>query len=106
LCDRAAQIVHGAPDGDDALCLVFVFTHQGTDMLLTIPTQQTQVQQGERSGEDALLINWCEVRIIHAHTTGELELGSFADDEGYKRMAFKVVANTYRILSGGSQARA
>jgi single stranded DNA-binding protein len=32
---------------------------------------------------------------------GKLELGSFADDEGNKRMAFKVVADTYRILGGG-----
>ena len=37
---------------------------------------------------------------------GELELGSFDDEEGRKRMTFKVVADTYRILNGGrSQAK-
>lgn len=32
---------------------------------------------------------------------GELEMGSYADEEGQKRMTFKVVADTYRILNGG-----
>jgi len=32
---------------------------------------------------------------------GELELGSYDDEEGQKRMTFKVVADTYRILNGG-----
>ena len=35
---------------------------------------------------------------------GELDLGSFADDEGNTRMTFKVIADTYRILSGGRRA--
>ncbi len=29
---------------------------------------------------------------------GDLEISAFTDDEGAKRMNFKVVANTYRIL--------
>src|SRR6476660_3092548 len=32
---------------------------------------------------------------------GELEITSFAGEEGGKRMTFRVVANTYRILGGG-----
>lgn len=32
---------------------------------------------------------------------GELEIVSFTGDEGNKRMTFRVVANTYRILSNG-----
>ncbi len=32
---------------------------------------------------------------------GDLEISAYADDEGAKRMGIKVVANTYRILSGG-----
>ena len=32
---------------------------------------------------------------------GELEISSFTGDEGDKRMAFKVVADTYRILGSG-----
>ena len=35
---------------------------------------------------------------------GELELGSFVGDDGAKRMAFKVVANTYRILDSKQRA--
>lgn len=32
---------------------------------------------------------------------GELEIGSFTAEEGGKRMTFRVVANTYRILGKG-----
>ncbi len=32
---------------------------------------------------------------------GELEIGSFAGDDGEKRMTFKVIADTYRILDNG-----
>lgn len=32
---------------------------------------------------------------------GELEISSFEGDDGNKRMSFRVVANTYRILGGG-----
>ncbi|KKK66327.1 hypothetical protein LCGC14_2965210 [marine sediment metagenome] len=32
---------------------------------------------------------------------GELEISSFAGDDGNKRMAFKVIADTYRILGNG-----
>jgi single-stranded DNA-binding protein len=32
---------------------------------------------------------------------GELEITSFAGEEGGRRMTFRVVANTYRILGGG-----
>lgn len=32
---------------------------------------------------------------------GELEIGSFEGDDGQKRMTFKVIADTYRILNGG-----
>jgi single stranded DNA-binding protein len=32
---------------------------------------------------------------------GELEMGSFTGDEGEKRMTFRVLANTYRILGNG-----
>jgi single stranded DNA-binding protein len=32
---------------------------------------------------------------------GELEFGSFADEEGKNRVTFKVIADTYRILNGG-----
>lgn len=32
---------------------------------------------------------------------GELELGSFADEEGATRMTFKVIADTFRILGNG-----
>ena len=35
---------------------------------------------------------------------GELEMSSFSDDEGQKRMSFRVVANTYRILGNGRKA--
>ena len=31
---------------------------------------------------------------------GELEISSFTDDDGQKRMTFRVVAGTYRILNG------
>ena len=34
---------------------------------------------------------------------GELELGSFADEEGKKRVTFRVLADTYRILNGGQR---
>jgi hypothetical protein len=37
---------------------------------------------------------------------GELEIAAFAGDEGDKRMTFRVVANTYRILSNGRKAEA
>jgi single stranded DNA-binding protein len=33
--------------------------------------------------------------------TGELEFGSFADEEGKKRVTFRVLADTYRILNSG-----
>lgn len=36
---------------------------------------------------------------------GELETSSFTGDEGGKRMTFRVVADTYRILSGGKRAQ-
>ena len=32
---------------------------------------------------------------------GELEISAFTGDEGEKRMTFRVVANTYRILGNG-----
>lgn len=32
---------------------------------------------------------------------GDLEISAFTGDEGSKRMTFKVVANTYRILGSG-----
>jgi single-stranded DNA-binding protein len=32
---------------------------------------------------------------------GELEIAAFDGDDGGKRMTFRVVANTYRILAGG-----
>jgi single-stranded DNA-binding protein len=32
---------------------------------------------------------------------GELEVSSFDGEDGNKRMTFRVVANTFRILSGG-----
>jgi single-stranded DNA-binding protein len=32
---------------------------------------------------------------------GELEIASFAGEDGDKRMTFRVVANTYRVLAGG-----
>lgn len=35
---------------------------------------------------------------------GELEMGSFTGDEGEKRMTFRVLANTYRILGNGRSA--
>ena len=35
---------------------------------------------------------------------GELELGAYADEEGQKRMTFKIIAETYRIL-GGTERR-
>lgn len=35
---------------------------------------------------------------------GEMEIGSFAADDGGKRMTFRVVANTYRILGGGRRS--
>jgi single-strand DNA-binding protein len=37
---------------------------------------------------------------------GELELGSFDDEEGRQRMTFKVVADTYRILGQGRERTA
>lgn len=37
---------------------------------------------------------------------GDLEIGSFTAEEGGKRMTFRVVANTYRILGGGRQGEA
>ncbi len=33
----------------------------------------------------------------------ELEIGSFTAEEGGKRMTFRVVANTYRVLGHGRQ---
>ena len=36
---------------------------------------------------------------------GELEISSFTGDEGGKRMAFKVVADTYRILGNGRRTQ-
>ena len=35
---------------------------------------------------------------------GELEISSFTSDEGDKRMTFRVVAETYRILDSGRNA--
>lgn len=35
---------------------------------------------------------------------GELEISSFTGEEGGKRMFFRVVADTYRILAGGRSA--
>lgn len=35
---------------------------------------------------------------------GELEIASFAGDDGDKRMTFRVVANTFRILASGRNA--
>ncbi len=32
---------------------------------------------------------------------GELEIGSFTGEEGEKRMTFRIVANTFRILANG-----
>ncbi len=32
---------------------------------------------------------------------GELEISSFEGDDGNKRMTFKVIASTYRILGNG-----
>lgn len=32
---------------------------------------------------------------------GELEIAAFTGDDGDRRMTFRVVANTYRILSNG-----
>ena len=32
---------------------------------------------------------------------GELEIGSYEGEDGQKRMTFKVIADTYRILNGG-----
>src|SRR5688572_14329215 len=32
---------------------------------------------------------------------GELEISSFEGDDGNKRMSFRIVANTYRILTSG-----
>ena len=32
---------------------------------------------------------------------GELEIASFEGEDGNKRMTFRIVANTYRILSNG-----
>lgn len=32
---------------------------------------------------------------------GDLEISTFTDDDGGKRMGFKIVANTYRILGNG-----
>ena len=32
---------------------------------------------------------------------GELEMSAYTGEEGGKRMTFRVVANTYRILGGG-----
>lgn len=37
---------------------------------------------------------------------GELEITSFAGEEGGKRMTFRVLANTYRILGSGRRAEA
>ena len=36
---------------------------------------------------------------------GELEIGSFDGDDGQKRMTFKVVADTYRILDQRGRAK-
>ena len=35
---------------------------------------------------------------------GELEIASFDGEDGNKRMTFRVVANTYRILAGGRKS--
>lgn len=35
---------------------------------------------------------------------GELEIASIEDEEGSKRMTFRVVANTYRILADGNKS--
>jgi hypothetical protein len=35
---------------------------------------------------------------------GELEIGSFTAEEGGKRMTFRIVASTYRILDNGRRA--
>jgi single-stranded DNA-binding protein len=35
---------------------------------------------------------------------GELEISSFEGDDGNKRMTFKVIADTYRILGNGRGA--
>ncbi len=37
--------------------------------------------------------------------TGELEISSFTGDEGGKRMTFRVVADTYRILGSGRRSQ-
>jgi single stranded DNA-binding protein len=37
---------------------------------------------------------------------GELEISSFASEEGGKRIMFRVIANTYRILGTGHRAEA
>jgi single-strand DNA-binding protein len=37
---------------------------------------------------------------------GELEISSFAGDEGGKRMMFRVLATTYRLLGNGRQTAA
>ncbi len=37
---------------------------------------------------------------------GELEISSFAGDEGGKRMTFRVIATTYRLLGNGRQTAA
>jgi single-strand DNA-binding protein len=34
---------------------------------------------------------------------GELELGSFAGEDGKKQMTFRVLANAYRLLGNGRQ---
>ena len=36
---------------------------------------------------------------------GEMEISSFTSDEGGKRMTFRVVADTYRILGNGRRAQ-
>jgi single-stranded DNA-binding protein len=35
---------------------------------------------------------------------GELEIAAFEGEDGDKRMTFRVVANTYRILAGGRKS--
>jgi single stranded DNA-binding protein len=37
---------------------------------------------------------------------GELEISSFAGEEGSKRMTFRVLANTYRLLGNGRRLEA
>ena len=37
--------------------------------------------------------------------SGELEISSFTGDEGGKRMTFRIVADTYRILGNGRRAQ-